>query len=98
MAKAKRARTAETPKPPSFYLPLRAPVFYSTVFAWWFGGLSHVSSPLRWWLVRMRHREDNVLKDQGNWYGLTAVPLNAMECGKDGQRHIGLLKEDTEIG
>lgn len=30
MAAAKRARTAETPKPPSFYLKLRAPVFYST--------------------------------------------------------------------
>ena len=28
MAEAKRARTAETPKPPSFYLRLRALYFY----------------------------------------------------------------------
>jgi len=30
MAEAKRARTAETPKLPSFYLRLRAPYFYPT--------------------------------------------------------------------
>jgi hypothetical protein len=28
----------------------------------------------------MRHDGGNALKDQGNWDGLTAVPLNAMEC------------------
>ena len=35
MAAAKRARTAETPKQPSFYLRLRAPVFYSTIEQLW---------------------------------------------------------------
>jgi hypothetical protein len=28
----------------------------------------------------MRHDGGNAWKDQGNWGGLTAVPLNAMEC------------------
>ena len=31
------------------------------VFAYRFGSLSHVSSPCRWPLVRMRHGADNVL-------------------------------------
>jgi hypothetical protein len=43
------------------------------VFAGRFGGLSHVSSPLRWWLVRMRHREGNVLKDQTFYEKLQGV-------------------------
>ena len=32
MVEAKRARTAETPKPPSFDLRSRAPYFYPTVW------------------------------------------------------------------
>jgi hypothetical protein len=36
------------------------------VFAWWFGGLFHVSAPFGWGLVRMRHREGKVLKDQAS--------------------------------
>ena len=53
------------------------------VFAWRFGGLSHVSSPLRWGLVRMRHREGNMLKDQAFYERLRASPLNQVECGTD---------------
>ena len=51
------------------------------VFAWRFGGLSHVSSPCRWLLVKMRHREGNALKDQAYCERLGVPPLNSVECG-----------------
>jgi hypothetical protein len=51
------------------------------VSAYRFGSLSHVSSPCRWPLVRMRHREGNVLKDQAYDERLGASPLNPVECG-----------------
>jgi hypothetical protein len=51
------------------------------VFAYRFGSLAHVSSPCRWPLVRMRHREGNVLKDQAYGERLGASPLNLVECG-----------------
>ena len=51
------------------------------VFACRSGTLSHVSSPCRWPLVRMRHPEDNVLKDQAYYKRLGASPLNPMESG-----------------
>ncbi len=50
------------------------------VFASRFGTLSHVSSPCRWPLVRMRHREGNVLKDQAYGERLGVSPLNSGEC------------------
>jgi hypothetical protein len=50
-----------------------------SVFAWWFGRLSHVSSPLGWRLARMSHREDNMLKWQGYREKLRALPLNPGE-------------------
>jgi hypothetical protein len=43
--------------------------------------LWHVSSPFVWRWVGMRHREDNVLKDQANCERIGASPLNALECG-----------------
>jgi hypothetical protein len=46
------------------------------VFACRFDTLSHVSSPCRWLLVRMRHREGNVLKDQAYYERIKAPPLN----------------------
>jgi hypothetical protein len=51
------------------------------ILAWCFGGLCHVSSPLGWWLIRMRHGESNILKDQAYWKRLRVLPLNPMECG-----------------
>jgi hypothetical protein len=47
-----------------------------------FGGLSHVSSPLKSRRVWMRHREDNALKDQVDCERAGASPLNPLECGK----------------
>jgi hypothetical protein len=81
MAKAKRARTAETPKLPSFYLPLRAPVFYSTVFPRRIGSLSHVSPQILRCRTLMRHDGGNTLKFQENRDRVTAPPLNPLECG-----------------
>jgi hypothetical protein len=50
------------------------------VLAFGFVGLWHVSSPFVWRWVGMRHREDNVLKDQANCERIGASPLNALEC------------------
>jgi len=36
----------------------------------------------RWSLVPMRHREDNLLKNQAPCEGVTISPRNPMECGK----------------
>jgi hypothetical protein len=44
------------------------------ILAWCFGGLCHVSSPLGWWLIRMRHGESNILKDQAYWKRLRVLP------------------------
>ena len=43
------------------------------------GGLDHVSSPCGWQSVWMRHREDNVLKDQAYSERIEASPLNPVE-------------------
>jgi hypothetical protein len=51
------------------------------VLAFGFVGLWHVSSPFEWRWVEMRHREDNVLKDQADCERIGASPLNALECG-----------------
>ena len=53
------------------------------VLPWRFGSLSHVSPQVIRSRMLMRHDEGNAWKDQGNWDGLTAVPLNAMECEVD---------------
>jgi hypothetical protein len=45
-----------------------------------FGGLSHVSSPLKSRRVWMRHREGNVLKWQAYCERVGALPLNPLEC------------------
>ena len=58
------------------------------VLACRFGALSHVSSPCRWPLVRMRHREGNVLKYQAYCVRLGASPLNPMECGTSHNHHF----------
>ena len=58
------------------------------VFACRFGTLSHVSSPCRWLLVRMRHREGNVLKDQAYCERIGASPLNPMECETVSARRV----------
>jgi hypothetical protein len=50
------------------------------VFPCRFDGLSHVSSPLKSRRVRMRHREDNVLKWQASCERIGASPLNPLEC------------------
>jgi hypothetical protein len=51
------------------------------VFPCRFDGLSHVSSPLKSRWVRMRHREDNVLKWQASCERIGVSPLNPLECG-----------------
>ena len=51
------------------------------VFPCRFDGLSHVSSPVKSRWVRMRHRENNVLKWQASCERIGASPLNPLECG-----------------
>ena len=50
-----------------------------TVLAGRFSALSHVSSSVKWPLVRMRHRGGNVLRDQAFYERLRASPLNPVE-------------------
>ena len=50
------------------------------VFASRFGSLSPVASPCRWPLVRMKHREGNVLKDQVYCERFAMSPLKSVEC------------------
>ena len=52
-----------------------------TVLAGRLSALSHVSSSVKWPLVRMRHRGGNVLRDQAFYERLRASPLNPMESG-----------------
>jgi hypothetical protein len=52
-----------------------------TILACRFGGLCHVSSPMGWRWMRMRHDEANVLKDQPYCGMLRTLPLNPGESG-----------------
>jgi hypothetical protein len=76
------------------------------VFPRRFGSLSHVFPQVIRSRMLMRHDGGNAWKDQGNWDGLTAVTLNAMECGticfsKTERMHdlvIGLFINRYEFG
>jgi len=48
------------------------------------GGLCHLSPPLRWSLALIRHHGGNVLKYQEYCEECRVLPLNSMECGKNG--------------
>ena len=51
------------------------------VFPCGFGCVSHVSPSVEMLLVRMGHREGNVLKDQAYCERIGALPLNPLERG-----------------
>jgi len=46
--------------------------------------LSHLSPPWRWSLALIRHHGGNVLKYQEYCEECRVLPLNSMECGKNG--------------
>jgi hypothetical protein len=50
------------------------------VLACRFGGLGQVSSPGRWWWLRMRHGGGTVLKWHTSGEYLGAPPLKSVEC------------------
>jgi hypothetical protein len=66
-----------------------------TVLACRFGGVGHVSSPLGWRWVQMRHDEHNTLKDQAYCGKLRALPLNPGESEQALEEVANIVKPDT---